>query len=586
VRRLYFQNQAACIARALRENVVMNAHTTMQAGRERFGTLTGRKAAVRLALSLLLLNELLSFTSWWPTVGVLPDARIAPEFVALVALLSVWMACRGALPAWVFTPLSAVYALLILGRYVDVVAPSLFGRPISLYWDVPQLPRFLWVTATGSPLWIVILGVAGVAAAVWGFVALLRALWKTLAQALLGLSRLKTFWAVLAPIMALVAANYAGVRATWPYVSKPVIPTYGHEIGLIWDARSPQRLAQLMPARTVIDEALSRPAKSALAALSGRDLTLFFLESFGAVLYDDPQALAAVSATREDLARAIAASGRTVVSAFYRSPTIGGASDLAHLSLLSGIDLSDPRRYQLLITTKRPTLIQVFQQAGYEVWGVYPSVFWDWVERSYYRFNVYLSGPDLDYRGPPFGFWKIPDQYAMAKLEQAHPRTGAAAPRMTIFATMSTHFPFVPTPPYQPDWTRVLSDEPFDAPAVQKAQSEQVDWTRMRPGYLSTVNYAHTWLAGYFARPEPRETVYVLLGDHQPTTNVAGEGARWDVPVYVVARDDKLLARFRQLGFAQGLQPGPKPLGGLHDLTATLLAGFGADGADGPRAQR
>jgi hypothetical protein len=39
------------------------------------------------------------------------------------------------------TLLATLYALLILGRYVDVVAPSLLGRAISLYWDVPQLPQ-------------------------------------------------------------------------------------------------------------------------------------------------------------------------------------------------------------------------------------------------------------------------------------------------------------------------------------------------------------------------------------------------------------------------------------------------------------
>ena len=535
--------------------------------------------ALPALIALFVLNGVLSMTSWWPTLGVLPDARIAPEFVGIAVSLAAWMALRGPMPAALFTTLAIVHALLVLGRYVDVVAPSLFGRPISLYWDMPQLPRFLWVTATGSPGWQVILGMAAILGAAWGVILLFRSCWKALAQALEGLCRRPGFWGSMAPIVALVVANYAGVQATWPYVSKPVIPTYWKELGLIWDARSPERIARLMPARTAIDEALAKPPHAPLAGLAGRDLTLMFLESFGAVLYDDPQVSAAVSATRDRLGAAIAGSGRSVVSAFYRSPTIGGASDLAHLSMLSGIDLSDPRRYQLLITTERPTLIQVFQRAGYEVWGVYPSVFWDWVERSYYRFDRYLSGPDLDYRGPAFGYWKIPDQFAVARLESAHPRRGAAPPRMTILATMSTHFPFVPTPPYQPDWTRVLSDEPFDPDEVRQAQAEQVDWLRMRPAYVRTVNYAHTWLAAFFSRPDPRDTVYVLFGDHQPTTNVAGEGARWDVPVHVVASDGRLLDGLRARGFVDGLRPRQDALGGLHELSGALLSAFGEDAA-------
>ena len=530
------------------------------------------RGALPLALALIFLNGLLSFTSWWPTIAVQPDSRIAPEFVGLVLVLCIWMARSGRVPGRGLTVLAAIYGLLILGRYVDVVAPTLFGRPISLYWDVPQLPRFIWVTATGSPPWAVVLVSVAIAVGTWSVIWGLRYVIRILGEALLPWSRSKRLWAVLTPFILLCAANYAGVVATWPYVSKPVMPTYWRELKLVWDSRSPERIAQLLPARTVVDTALEQPPGRALAALGRRDLMLMFLESFGAVLYDDPQVAARVGPSREQLAEAISASGRQVVSAYYRSPTIGGASDLAHLSLLSGIDLSDPRRHDLLITTERPTLLSVFRQAGYETFGVYPSVFWDWVERGYYGFDVYLDGPSLGYEGPPFGYWKIPDQYAMARLLQAYPAMPAARPRMTIFATMATHFPFVPTPPYQPDWARVLTKRPFDEAAVAQASAQKVNWQDMRPDYLSTVNYAHTWLTGFFSLPEARDTVYLLVGDHQPTTNVAGEGARWDVPVYLVARDSQLLERFRRLGFRDGMHPDAKPLGGLHDLTATLLS--------------
>lgn len=541
---------------------------------------TGVRSWLRFGFALLFLNGLLSFTSWWPTVGVLPDARIAPEFVGLWLILAGWLTLRGAPPRWLLNVLAGIYALLVLGRYVDVVAPSLFGRPISLYWDVPQIPRFVWVTAAGLPWWGSMLGLLALAMLIWGFHRLLRGTMRMLVEGAWPLRRSKLNWSVSALVTVLVAANYAGVQATWPYVSKPVIPTYWKQMMLVVDAGSPDSLARALPESTVIDAALARPADRVLAGLAGRDLHLVFLESFGAVLYDDPEAAAAVEATRSDWAQALRESGHGVVSAFYRSPTIGGASDLAHMSVLSGIDLSDPRRHDLLLTTRRPTLLQVFQHAGYEVLGVYHSVWWDWVERSYYGFDTYLSGPDLGYRGPAIGYWRIPDQFAAARVEQLLPRTADARPRLTLLATMSTHFPFSPVPPYQPDWSRVLGDQPFNADDIARVQVEKVNWLDMRPDYLRTINYAHTWLAGYFWRPEPRETVYLMIGDHQPTTNVAGEGARWDVPVYLIARDSELLARFRALGFRDGMHPSPEPLGGLHDLGATVLDAFG----DEPRA--
>jgi hypothetical protein len=93
--------------------------------------------------------------------------------------------------------------------------------------------------------------------------------------------------------------------------------------------------------------------------------------------------------------------------------------------------------------------------------------------------------------------------------------------------------------------------------------------------YVGTVNYVYRWLAGHFRRPEPRETVYVLIGDHQPTANITGEGVTWDVPVHIVSRDPALLGRFRALGFSDGLSPERTVLGEMHHLTSLLLTGFG-----------
>jgi hypothetical protein len=566
----------ANVSAYLRPTPELNQLTTMKATHSSHSASSRPwPGIVRLALALLLLNGVLSFTSWWPTVAVLPDARIAPEAIAAWLLLSGWLVWRGQPSPRALDVAAALYALLVLGRYLDVVAPSLFGRPISLYWDVPQLPRFLWVTASGSPWWATVLVLVVTALVVWAFHRLLVKAMRMAAEGAAPLVRHPALWVLNFLLASLAIANTAGVEATWPYVSKPVIPTYARELKLLVDARSPDRVAALLPATTVVDEALNIPSDQVLGALSHRDLMLVFLESFGAVLYDRPEAVAATADTRSALEQSMRESGRGVVSAFYTSPTIGGASDLAHLSVLSGIDLSDPRRHDLLLTTQRPTLLGVFRHAGYEVFGLYHSVWWEWAERAYYGFDVYLSGPDLGYAGPSFGYWHIPDQYAFARFEQLHPRTSERRPRMTVFGTISTHFPFVPVPPYQRDWQRLLGNDPFDADDVARAQAEQIDWMNMTPAYLKTINYANTWLADYFRQPEPRDTVFLMIGDHQPTSNVSGEGASWDVPVYVVSRDPVLLARFRALGFSDGMKPQRRSLGGLHDLTGTVLRALG-----------
>jgi hypothetical protein len=527
-------------------------------------------------VALLALNALLSFGPWWPTPGVVPQARLAPEMVAVWLGLLALAARRQSPSPRLLWLLAAGVLVLVLGRYADVTAPSLFGRPISLYWDVPQVPRFLWVTARSQPWWASVLAAAVVLALGWALLALIRG---CLALVLRHLAprALRSVWAWVAAFAAalLAAAHMAGVPGTGRYATHAVLPTYMQQLRLLLDAHWPGRLAYALPALTPVEDAMALNGPRALAALRQRDVSFIFLESFGAVLYDHPRIRPATEAGRVALQQALAASGRQVVSGFFRSPVIGGASDLAHLSLLSGVNLSDPRRHDLLLTTGRPTLMHLFRQAGYQAFGLYHAVSWPWPEHVHYGFDYFVDGPALGYAGPPITFWKIPDQIALARFDALYPRTADSPPRVLFFPTITSHFPFNPVPPYQPDWTRAASANPFDAAAVQAALAQPLDWLDMGTHYVGTVNYVYRWLAGHFRRPEPRETVYVLIGDHQPTANITGEGVPWDVPVHIVSRDPALLERFRALGFTDGLWPERTVLGELNHLHSLLLTAFG-----------
>ena len=507
---------------------------------------------------------------------VLPDAGISPEFVCLLMVLSAWVAVFGKCSARVLGVLSAVYLLMAIGRYADVVVPNLLGRPVNLYWDVPQLPRFLWVTAQGLPVWLSVLVVLLAVLALWAYHRLLVGAMRVVGDAVQRPARTPLLWGGLLLLGVVVVVNYSENPDQPTFVSKAVVPVYWKEATKLRDILVPTRAARLLPPTTVVNEALAQPAGSVLAGLKQRDVHMIFLETYGAVLYDQADSSSAVAHTRAELEKAILASGRKVVSAFYVSPTIGGASDLAHLSVLSGIDLKDSRKHDVLLTTTRPTLMDVFEREGYETFGLYHSVGWEWVERSFYSFDQYIDGPALGYQGPAFGFWKIPDQYAAARVEQLHPRNESAKPRFTFSPTISSHFPFHQVPPYQADWAKLLGPEPFDPAAAARAQAEPVNWEYMKPDYLRTINYTNTWLAGYFSQPEPRETVFVMIGDHQPTGSVSREATPWDVPVFVVSKDDRLLNRFRAMGFSDGLTPARRePLGALYQLTDVLLKGFG-----------
>jgi hypothetical protein len=548
----------------------------MTAPRIAFGA--GRAWKVLIALlAFALLNTLLSMRNWWPTPAVLPDARLAPEFVALWLLLLAAVAWRGALSNRALAWLSVGFLGMVLGRYFDVTVPALFGRAVNLYWDGQQIPTFLWVSARDYPWWV---SVAFVAALVAIFAALYLgirwALGVLVREAAPYALRARWTWAVTAAAVVTVVAHLAGVvpSVTWHLVTHPVTPTYARQAVLLGTALLPGGVARVLPPSTALDTAISAPPQAALGALRGRDFKLIFLESYGAMAFDHPRVAPQLAAARARFAQDIAGSGRVVASAFVRAATFAGASELSHLSLLSGIDLTDPLRHDLLLTTERPTLTALFRRAGYESVGLYPALSWDWAESRFYGFDRFLDGRDLDYRGPPLGYWKIPDQFTLARVEQLLPRDAQAPPRFLFFPTITSHLPFGPVPPYQPDWQRLLTPDPFGEEESRRLLASFVDWIDMLPNYVGMFDYTYRWLGGWLQRPEPRESVILLVGDHQPAASVSGEGASWEVPVHIVTRDPELLARFVALGFTPGLEPQRPTLGGMHDLTAVLLQAF------------
>lgn len=531
---------------------------------------------IRPLLALVLLNGMLSFREWWPTPGVLPDHRLSTEFVWVWLCLLALLAWRGKVSAFALNCLAFIYLLLVLGRYGDVTVPSLFGRPINLYWDGAQIPRFLWVSAQEMPWWQSASIVTVAVLAFWALFSLLRALIRVIAQEAAPYAlRSHWVWGVTAVAVGLSVANLAGIKETWPLISKPVIPTYWRQAKLLKTAFS-QDHTTLLPAKTAVDTALEGNPDNSLAALSGRDVYLIMLESVGAITYDDSRVREQVQPRRSQFLQDVSASGQHVISAFFRSPTFAGGSDLAQLGLLSGIDLSDPMRHDVLLTTQRPTLISLFRKQGYQTFGVYPALDWAWPESAFYGFDVFLERRDFGYQGPAIGFWAVPDQFSAARFEQLHPRTSSAPPRFVFFPTITCHLPFNPVPPFQPEWNKVLSAQPFGAEELAQALAEKPDWLNMTPSYARMVNYTYQWLGAYFRQPEPREAIYILVGDHQPAANITGEGASWDVPVHIVSRDKKLLASFVKQGFKSGMEPNRQALGELHDLTGMMLKSFAA----------
>ncbi len=532
-------------------------------------SLAGAAYAMRVLLACVLLNAAVTFHNVWPTLGVHWPGELSVEIAVLLLGLAVSNARRGRTPRPVLVLLSTLVVLLALGRYADVTVSALYGRDINLYWDAPQFASVAGMLMRVASPW----AVAGIAAGAVLALGLLYAAarWSLgqVDEALHACRALRLAVGVsgLALSGCFAAQQLSDAAPLLPRFSIPVTRSYATQFMHVWDAVF-GRDSSLSP---------SPPMHSSLAALKGADVLLVFMESYGSVTYDRPGFASALQPARQRLVAAIKDTGRGVVSAFVTSPTFGGGSVLAHLSVLSGVQVRNQEQYTVLMMQKRrPTLVSLFKAAGYRAVAVMPGLRERWPEGAFYGFDTIYGADALDYHGPAFGWWRIPDQYSLAFLDarelQPHPRK----PLLVFFPTVSTHTPFAPTPPLQPDWRRMLSPQPFDPEPLQSALTRTPVWTDMGQAYLQSVQYFLDSLSSYLRLRPGDNLVIIVLGDHQPAANVSGEGASWDVPVHVIASSPAILAALQADGFRTGLTPARPAAGSMDELAHWMLTAFGS----------
>jgi hypothetical protein len=467
---------------------------------------------------------------------------------------------------------TSILVLFCVGRYAEVTAPALYGRRVNLYWDAPHvLNDVAMLNEATSPVVVVLAGLSLIAVVGLMFLVFRWCLARLRDGLHLPRAR-RTLAVVSASLIALYLVGYtASPLRTIRWFSLPVSMTYWRQAEFTLDAYARANNPSA---------ALCSPSagQGDLASVAGDDVFVVFLESYGATAFDRPEISQTLAPGRKKLAESVRASGREVVSAYVESPTFGGASWLAHMTLLTGRRVDDNGTYNLLLTQNCEVVTRKFARHGYRVVGLMPGLKREWPEGSFYGFDALYGERALDYRGPDFGWWRIPDQYALAKLDQLELVRTPRAPLFVFFPTISSHMPFRPTPPYQPDWPRVLAGAPFESAAVAESLAVEPDWMNLGLDYADTIAYTFEYLSGYLRERDDLDLLLVLLGDHQPPASVSGAEARWDVPVHVISNRQEALDTLLAAGFVVGLEPDRKSIGSMHELTPLLLRASSGSG--------
>jgi hypothetical protein len=528
------------------------------------------RRAVPLA-ALFLLNASLTFYDDWPTPNVQWYGHLSAELAAAVLLLAV-IVRRGLgqttpRTSWTLRAVSAMWVALVVGRYFDVMAPALYGRPINLYWDLRHMSAVaaMMTDAVAGPL--VAAGALGVGLVLWllylgvrrAFAVVIATLGTAPGQRLLPA-------ASIAVLLIFAVQTTAGEPVPPFTVAPPVSATYWHQVRLAADQIADAGTAPSLPQPVIAGD---------LAGVRGADVLLVFVESYGAVTLDRPVVAAPLVASRNRFEEDARATGRRMVSAMVDSPTFGGGSWLAHVSLMTGVEARDERTNQALMSQHRATMVSAFAQAGYRTVALMPGLRHAWPEGAFYGFDTIYGESALGYTGPRFGWWVVPDQFALARFDALEAARKTDRPLFMFFPTTSTHAPFGPIAPYQPDWPQLISPHPYAEPELSAALAREPDYLDLAPSYVNAMAYSLATLGGYLRQHPNRDLVLVVVGDHQPAAVVAGEGASWDVPVHVVASRDEVLDALLARGFRGGVTPGRRSLGPMHGLLSTLLESFG-----------
>jgi hypothetical protein len=69
--------------------------------------------------------------------------------------------------------------------------------------------------------------------------------------------------------------------------------------------------------------------------------------------------------------------------------------------------------------------------------------------------------------------------------------------------------------------------------------------------------------------------VLVVLGDHQPATEVSGAGANHNVPISIISADPAIMDRISSWGWEPGMLPSPSaPLWRIDEFRDRFLTAF------------
>jgi phosphatidylglycerophosphate synthase len=499
-------------------------------------------------------------------------ARIPVEWLVLVAIALV-------LPAWPRRIVAAIAGILFFLLTIVKILNAAFyleiGRPFNPVFGWVDIPPAIGVvrdtigaTRTNIALAALGLGLILLAGAITAAtIHLTTVAARHRRTTVRGLAALTAVWALCAGLsLQLIPGS--------PVASTSAARLAVAQVRFTQAALRDQRRFEQVLHRS--DPEASVPASDLLTGLRGKDVIIAFVESYGKVAVQGTNLSAGVDdALRQDTA-SLSRAGWSAQSAWLNSPGFGGVSQLAHSTLQSGLWVDTELRYAKLVASRRFTLSDAFDKAGWRTVNDSPEDDPVWPPgTSFYHYAKLYNRFNVGYRGPAFSYASMPDQYIMAAFQRNELGPGHK-PVMAEIDLVSSHYPWAPLPAMVP-WNKVGNGSIFD-PMPARGQtrlSSLGSASKERQAFSTSIQYSLRVLTSWVTELNDPNLVLILLGDEQPAAPVTGPRASHNVVASIIARDPSVFRQIASWRWQDGLLPGPSaPLEPMNAFRNQFLGAF------------
>jgi hypothetical protein len=447
--------------------------------------------------------------------------------------------------------LVVILTVIIVLKTADLVSFNALSRGFNPVADLMLVDAFVRLLAGSVGA---VLAALAVVAAVLAIVAIAAILWWAMRVWARTAPPRAGFFAIPALVAAaLVVAQVGASMRSWQLPLDPPGAAFTARVGVERVILARRTLSEIQAFRVEVLQDEFSGARDLLDVID-RDVLVIFVESYGRTSHDTPLYADVHRETLAGYEDKLDARGLSMQSGFLGAPTRGGQSWLSHATLANGMWIDNQVRYGAALASGRETLYHHAANNGFRTAAVMPQITLEWPESLRMGFENVLASADLGYRGLPFNWVTMPDQFTLAALDRLVRDGANDRHRFVQVALATSHAPWVPIPEII-GWDELGDGESFNEIALSGDSPEVVwrDRDRIRAQYSLAIDYSLSAVMEYALLHADKPPLMIVVGDHQAAEFVALD-QRAHVPVHVIG-PAALVSRLSQIAPVPGLLP-------------------------------